>query len=194
MIPLPHKRRSLVAKDSQQNNALTVSGGVRDVRDLVAPDGFKISESDVRIGSGRFVRSFFVSQIPALVFVGWLDELYGLGDVDVSIHLYPGQERDVINELSAKITQMEAQLMLDEKRGDLRNISILRRTVEDAWKLREEIQTNQNRMFYVSIVFALAADSREELDRASKLVEERLGGRAVRTVGGDGCADSLHRP
>lgn len=157
----------------------TLEGGVREVRDLVAPDGFKVTDSLVQVGAGRYVRTFFVAQIPAVVFVGWLDELYALGDVDISIHLYPGQDRDVVNELTSKITQMQTQMYLDEKRGDLRDVSLLQRTTEDAWALREQIQTNQNRMFYVSILLSVAGDTLEELDQRSKLVEERLGGRAI---------------
>ena len=57
--------------------------------------------------------------MPSSVFVGWLDDLYNIGDVDVSIHLYPGNNREVIEELSIKINDLMATQILDEKRGDL---------------------------------------------------------------------------
>lgn len=157
----------------------TLSGGISDIRDLVCPDGIKVTESYVQLGSDRYVRAFFVSQVPSTVFVGWLDELYSIGDVDVSIYVYPGDDREVIQELTQKINNLMAAQILDEKRGDYTNASLIKLTLEDAWQLREEIQTNRNKMYYVSIFFMIAADTLEELERKTKITIERLGGRAV---------------
>lgn len=156
-----------------------LADGIPDLRELAAPDGIKISQSYAEVGAGRFVRAFYISQVPSSVFVGWLDELYEIGDLDVSIHLYPGNNRDVIEELSNKINDLMAMQILDEKRGDYTNASLTKATLEDAWQLREEIQTNRNKMFYVTILFTIAAESLDELDRKSKIAEERLGGRAI---------------
>lgn len=170
------KQQDTITKDEVR---YTLAGGIPDLRDLAAPEGIRISDNYAQIGPERFVRAFYVSQVPSSVFVGWLDELYNIGDVDVSIHLYPGSNRDVIEELSAKINDLMAMQILDEKRGDYTNASLTKVTLEDAWQLREEIQTNRNKMFYVTILFTVAAESLEELDRKSKIAEERLGGRAV---------------
>ena len=166
-------------QDSKGEAKYTLAGGVPDLRDLAAPDGVKITDSYVQVGPDRFVRAFYVTQVPSSVFVGWLDDLYNIGDVDVSIHLYPGNNREVIEELSIKINDLMATQILDEKRGDFTNASLTRATLEDAWQLREEIQTNRNKMFYVTILFTVAAESLEELERKSRVAEEMLGGRAI---------------
>ncbi len=166
-------------QDSKGEAKYTLAGGVPDLRDLAAPDGVKITDSYVQVGPDRFVRAFYVTQVPSSVFVGWLDDLYNIGDVDVSIHLYPGNNREVIEELSVKINDLMATQILDEKRGDFTNASLTRATLEDAWQLREEIQTNRNKMFYVTILFTVAAESLEELERKSRVAEEMLGGRAI---------------
>lgn len=170
-----------VRKEDNPNQEFnrTLSGGISDIKDLVSPDGIKIKESYTMLGSKRYVRAFFVSEVPSTVFVGWLDELYNIGDVDISIHVYPGSDRDVINELTAKINNLIAMQIQDEKRGDLSNVSLIKLTLEDAWQLREEIQTNRNKMFYVSIFFMLGAETLEELNEKTKIAEERLGGRAI---------------
>lgn len=156
----------------------TVSGGARDLRDIIAPDAVMVAPDYLRVGN-RYIRVFFVDQMPAAVWVGFLDEIYALGDVEIAVHLYPGNDQDVINELSSKIVALEAKMMLDEKHGDSRTYSLTKRTWEDAWHLREEIQTNQNRMFFVSVVFSIAAPSLEMLERKTKVVEERLAGRGI---------------
>lgn len=154
-------------------------GGILTLQDLVAPDGIHVERSYVQIGSGRYVRHYFVSEVPSQVFVGWLDDLYAAGDVDVSVYVYPIPDKDVIDALTRQIINVQTQIIADEKRGDYRNLSVLKRTEQDAWELREQVQTNRNRMFSVSIHFSVAAPSLEELDRRCKVLEERLGGRAV---------------
>lgn len=156
----------------------TLKDGRRDLRDLVAPDGIIIEQDHLRIGS-RYMRVFFISQMPVAVWVGFLDTIYSLGDVEIGIHLQPGDDQDVINELSTRIAALEAKMIIDEKNGDSRTYSLTKRTWEDAWQLREEIQTNQNKMFFVSVVFSLAAPSKEALDLKTKVLEERLAGRGI---------------
>lgn len=165
------------SKPEQQFNH-TLAGGVSDIRDIAAPDGIKIAENYIQMPQ-RYVRAFFVSEVPSSVFVGWLDDLYEMGDIDVSIHVYPGNDRDVIKELNERIKTLMAIQINDEKRGDYTNASLVKMTLDDAWQLRAEIQTNRNRMFYVSIFFTIGAETAEELEKKTKLVEERLGGRAV---------------
>ena len=153
--------------------------GMSDIRDLVAPDGFLVTPSHVQIGANRYVRTYVVTQVPSRVAVGWLNDLYDVGDCDVSIYVYPANNRDVIEDLMKKIVQTEAQIMLDQKRGDIRSLTMRRRTADEAMALRDEVQMNLNKVFYVTVVFALAADTVEELERKCRLVESRLGGRAV---------------
>ncbi len=153
--------------------------GVPGITDLIAPSGLVFAPDHARIGSNRWVRTFYVTAVPSQVMVGWLDDLYSLGDVDVSVHVAPVDEARVIDGLTARITELEAQLILDEKSGNHREMSLLQEASRDAWNLRAEIQTNRNKMYWVTIVFSVAAESRDRLDKASKIVRERMGGRAI---------------
>jgi len=154
-------------------------GGITSLQDIIAPDGIYVERSYVQVGAGRYIRHYFVSQVPSQVFIGWLDDLYSAGDIDVSVYVYPIPDKDVIDSLTKQIINIQTQIIADEKRGDYRNLSVLKRTEQDAWDLREQVQTNQNRMFSVSIHFSIAAPTLEELDRQCRVLEERLGGRAV---------------
>lgn len=46
----------------------TFRGGIPTIHDLVAPEGFVVSPSELQIGSSRYVRAYFVSQVPSQVF------------------------------------------------------------------------------------------------------------------------------
>lgn len=167
------------AEVSSQAKSNAVSSGVLNLNDIIAPSGLLFTPDHARVGSERYVRSFYVTAVPSQVMVGWLDDLYAFGDVDVALHLEPVDEFQVINNLTDKITELEAQLMLDEKSGSHRNVSLLQEAARDAWQLRAEIQTNRNKMYWVTIVFSVAAPDLETLNRASKVVQERMGGRAI---------------
>lgn len=153
--------------------------GIPNLHDFVAPDGIHVERSYVEIGGNRYVRHYYVSQVPTQVFVGWLDDLYSAGDVEVSVYVYPIPDKDVIESLTQQIINIDAQIISDERRGDFRNVSVLMRTKQDAWDLRDQIQANQNRMYAVSVFFSVAAPNPEDLNRQCKMLEERLAGRAA---------------
>jgi len=165
----------------QEGCTLPLTGGTRGLTDLLAPDGFQVcpEEDLIRIGAGRVVRTFFLAFVPGRVSVGWLDPLYGFGDVDVSIYLRPGRDTNVINQLSRKITVLESQRLLDVKRGDHYNLSRLERAVKDAWQLRDAVQMGTNRVFFVTVLAAVAADDGPALEQKCRLLSETLAGRAV---------------
>ncbi|MCR4426255.1 MAG: ATP-binding protein [Firmicutes bacterium] len=173
------RKRASNKRGAEYSRDFTFAGGTRDLRDLVAPDGFLVSPSHIQIGSGRFVRSYAVSMLPSEVMVGWLDGLYNVGDVDISFHIVPGENRAVVEELSNKLAMLDAQNMLDEKNGDYRFIPLRAAEGTDINQLRLDIQTNRNKMMYVSILFTVAADNIEQLEKKARLLESVLAGSAV---------------
>lgn len=168
------KRESVVHEQVDHS----IGGSVPGTLDVIAPDGVRVEDDSVRVGD-RFTRVYAVTMLPSMIQVGFLDRLYSTGDIDVSIHIHPGELREVVNELTRKITALESQRLLEERRGDIMNQGILNRAVEDAWRLRDSLQTNQDKVFFVTILFTIAADTQVDLDRSSRDIEESLAGQAV---------------
>ncbi|MTI82334.1 MAG: DUF87 domain-containing protein [Firmicutes bacterium] len=147
--------------------------------DIIAPDGYRIHEDHIRIGGSRWVRSICITQIPNRVRIGWLDRLFSIGDVDVSIYLEKGKENEVLTALNREILDLETKLEQARRSYDTTQLSRLRKAHKDAWSLREAIQLGDNAMCYVTIVANVAADSRQELDHKCRMLEERLSGRGI---------------
>jgi len=164
--------------DRDERLPLTVSGGVPSVNDVIVSDGAVIEMDHIRIG-GRYARAYFVVEVPSEVFVTWFDEVYKIGDVDVTFHIKPGESHAVVKELTNRITQYESQLMIEQKRGDIYNVSTLRSQITDAWNLRDAIQLNRDKMFFVSAQVVISASSLDELNNKGRMLEEKLGGRAT---------------
>ncbi len=175
MVSLRRRKQRLADEELAK---LTVNGGIPTINDIIVSDGAIIEMDHMRIGE-RFVRTYFIVQLPNEIFVTWFEEVYKMGDVDVTFHIYPGENHEVIKELTHRITQYEAQLMIEQKKGDIYNVSLLRNKVKDAWQLREAIQLNRDKMFFVSAQILISADSLEELNRKGRFLEEKLGGRAT---------------
>lgn len=164
--------------NAQPSSKYSLTNGTPAPHDLIAPDGVSVEFDYIRIGS-RFMRVYAVTGVPSRVEVGFLDSLYSSGDIDVAIHVYPADLKDIVSELTRKITAWESQRIIEDRRGDIHNQGILRQAVEDAWELRDNIQTNRDRMFYVTVLFSVGATSLEALDTASRSLEESLAGRAI---------------
>ncbi|WP_236612052.1 VirB4 family type IV secretion system protein [Caldanaerobacter subterraneus] len=103
-----------------------------------------------------------------------------LGNVDVSVHIAPVDARDAVNQLTKKITQYQSQYMLDEQRGSIYELGLLKKAVQDLEGLRESIQMNRDKLYYVTVIVSVSADSMEELEKSSKILEEVLAGKSIR--------------
>jgi len=149
------------------------------VVEVISPDGYLIEKDYIRVGK-KFYRLYVLTDFPQAVYVGWLEDIKLLGNVDVSVHLTPVDARDAVNQLTRKITQYQSQYMLDDQRGNIYELGILRKAVEDLERLRESIQMNRDKLYYVTAVVSVSADSVEELERSSKILEEVLAGKSIR--------------
>lgn len=147
--------------------------------EVISPDGYLIEKDYIRVGK-KFYRLYVLTDFPQAVYVGWLEDIKLLGNVDVSVHLTPVDARDAVNQLTRKITQYQSQYMLDDQRGNIYELGILRKAVEDLERLRESIQMNRDKLYYVTAVVSVSADSVEELERSSKILEEVLAGKSIR--------------
>lgn len=172
-----NENKKRVENPSKSSGAL--DKGTLEIKELLAPDGAVIEKDYIELGSGIFMRNFIVKKFPSKVSLGFLDDVYSIGDVVVSTHITPSEDYEVERELTAKITQLESQRMLMEQRGNIRKLGEIERAIRDAWQLRDNVTMNEDKMFFVTVVITLMAESKEELEKKSKMLEERLGGRSV---------------
>lgn len=173
------KTKKHVDDYSEMSDSSVLDSGTTDIKDLLAPDGAYFEKDAIELGSGVYMRNFIIKNFPRKVSVGFLDDIYDIGDVIVSTHITPIEDYEVERDLTEKITVLESQRMVQEQRGNISKLGELQRSIQDAWRLRDAVTMNEDRMFYVTVVVTVMADSLEELDKTSKLLEESMGGRSV---------------
>lgn len=152
-------------------------------KDLLTPSFFDRSHADYLISGRKFVRSFLVAGFPKQISVGWADGLYNYeGDLDLSIHVDPMEERNALDELTEKITQFEAQLATEVEAGSNRNITRLRTQIADLYQERMKAEQNEISLFSIQMVFNLYTDSLESLNKETGLLERSLRGRKIKIL------------
>lgn len=152
---------------------------VPSVKELIAPDGVYIDRDYIKVGR-KYIKSYVITEYPLNVFIGWLEELKLMGNIDISFRLYPADARGVVNELNSRITKYQSQMILDNTRGTISDQGVLGKVVADLVNLRDNIQFNKDRLFYITGVISINADSIDVLEKNSKILEDILAGKSIR--------------
>lgn len=182
------KKKEKIETKKELNNKPTpekkdepvIGKGIRTVKDLFAPPSFDRSHEDYMKVGNKYVRSFALNGFPSMVSVGWLDRLYNYeGDMDTAIYVEPADERGALDELTAKITQYEAQLQMESEKGNIKNITKLRHTIGQLYEQRERLEQNFENLFHVQIFANLYADDEEDLNKQAQKLDNKLKGRKM---------------
>lgn len=163
--------------------ATMLDKGVPTLKDMMAPPSFDRSAFD-HLGVGdRVMRSFLLAGFPKHIMVGWADKLYNYdGDLDMSIHINPMDEREAIDELTDKITQFEAQLDVESEKGQTRNVTRLGNQIAELVREREKIEQNYISMFQVQMICNLYSKSLEHLDKETQMLDNSLRGKKIKLM------------
>lgn len=163
--------------------ATMLEKGVPTLKDMMAPPSFDRTEFD-HLGIGdRVMRSFLLSGFPKHIMVGWADKLYNYdGDLDMTIHINPMDEREAIDELTDKITQYEAQLDVESEKGQTRNMTRLGNQITELVREREKIEQNYISMFQVQMICNLYGKTVDQLDKETQMLDNTLRGKKIKLL------------
>jgi type IV secretory pathway VirB4 component len=172
MLKLIAKRKNKKEKLKE----LSLAFGEQDALDVMSYAGLEESVDHINI-DGVYIRTLFVSGYPFVASSGWLDSLINFNhDSDISYHLHEVNALSALPKLHRKITEFEST-----KRAMIRSGKIVGSEITDpldsAIELRDKIQRGQEKLFQISIYICLRADSLEELNRTTKLLETTLSAR-----------------
>jgi len=149
------------------------------VQDLFIPDGLGEYPDRAIIGPAVYSRSFAINIWPRDIYVGWLDEIFSAGDMDMAVYVEPVPDREVIRKLTEKVVSAEAQYIIERQRGSITRLPELRGIIRDMETIREAIQANTERMFYVTCIITVYARSEDELNERCDAIEGILARRST---------------
>lgn len=161
------------------------------IHEILAPSFIDRSESDyIRVGR-YFVKALMLTGMPRTIEVGTLLNpiLQHDGDVDVVVHIQPYGDRESLDELMKIATRLKAEQKFAMKSGDDSSIQELNTAIFDALSLRDNVSTNQSKLFSVNVVATIYASDLEELKEKSDLLEGQLQMRSIHSRYADGRMD-----
>ena len=170
----------LKIEEDDSGNASPLSVGRRDVKDLISPSGFDLSNKEYLKVGKKFVRSFVMNGYPDVVEVGWLDSLYNASnDMDINVSIMPTDERSALDEINLEIAKQEAQLAHEMKSGNIKNLGIYEARVRQLYSQRERLEQRHEKIYHSCITATLHTDTLDELDKETYALKHTLGARKI---------------
>ncbi len=170
---LRQKRKEL--KEEKQRE-LNITFGEQDALDVLSYAGLE-ENVDYLCIDGVFIRTIFISGYPFVANSGWMDSLINFNhDTDISYHLHEVNALHALPKLHRKITELESTKRAMMRAGKIVGSEITD-PLESAIELRDKIQRGQEKLFQMSIYISVRAETLEELNKVTKLLEATMSAR-----------------
>jgi type IV secretory pathway VirB4 component len=154
--------------------------GLTDVLDIIAPSDFIVETNYIQLNN-YYVKTLFVYTYPRYLQTNWLSSIINYDIVaDISMYIYPLQNREIMESLKKKVTQLSSTRTMEIEKGMVRNPE-LDTAISDIEGLRDIIQKGEIKLFQYGLYFTIYAQSIKELNTITKQLESTLGGMLVYT-------------
>lgn len=154
--------------------------GMANVLDIIAPSDFIVTPNYIQL-ENYFVKTLFVYTYPRYLQTNWLSSIINYDiEADISMFIYPMENREVMENLKKKVTQLSSERTLEYEKGLVRNPE-LETAISDIEGLRFVVQKGEIKLFQYALYMTIYAGSLKELDTVTKQLESTLGGMLVYT-------------
>lgn len=155
---------------------LAFSFGEQDQVDTLSYEGLE-EQADHLVIDGQYMRTLFVSGYPFVASSGWLDSLIHFNhSADIAYHIHEVDALLALPKLHRKITELESTRRSLMRKGAIVGSEITD-PLESAMELRDKIQRGQEKLFQMSLYVNLRAESLDELNKVTKMLENALAAR-----------------
>ena len=165
------KTKKKASKKEEEN----IFEKVPELIELLIPDCIDEKRDYIVLGDDKYTRSFVISTYPSKTYLGWLDRIFNmLGDVTLSIINRPANDDSVIRQLNKKVTILESERQTYENKGNIDLIHPLEKMIYDYDQIRRQVQTSNDKLFFITILLRINARNLEELDAKSNLLKNEF--------------------
>lgn len=153
---------------------INIFANVPKLSDILLPDILEEKRDYTYLGYNKYSRHFVLTIFPEQTWIGWLDDLFFLGDINISVKIESTSNGTVINQLTRKLVQNQSQYQTYLNQGNIAHTPELEKSIADLEELRMLIQTNQDKLFFVTVFITLNAKSLKELNEKTLILESEL--------------------
>lgn len=164
----------LVKSKKQKEENIDIFSNTPIITDLLLPDELQEKKDYICLGFNKYSRIFVMTVYPEQTWVSWLDDLFNIGNINISVKIEPSSNGNVINQLTKKLVQSQSEYATYSRQGNILHLPELEKQISDLEDLRMLIQTNQDKLFFATIFITLNAESLQELNEKTKILESEL--------------------
>lgn len=164
----------LVKNKKIRKEEINIFDNVPTISDILLPDVLQEKRDYLVLGYNKFSRMFVLTIYPENTWVGWLEDLTYIGNVNISVKVEPANNGNVINQLTKKLVQAQSEYSTYSRQGNILHLPELEKQINDLEDLRLLIQTNQDKLFFATIFITLNAESLKELNEKTRILESEL--------------------
>lgn len=164
----------LVKNKNQKQKNIDIFNNMPNIMDLLLPDELQEKKDYLTLGYNKLSRIFVMTVYPEQTWVSWLDDLFNIGNINISVKIEPSSNGNVINQLTKKLVQAQSEYATYSRQGNILHLPELEKQIGDLEDLRMLIQTNQDKLFFATIFITLNAESLQELNEKTKILESEL--------------------
>ena len=132
----------------EKKNEIDVFNNIPMMADLLLPDELQERKDYISLGYNKYSRTFAMTIYPEQTWVSWLDDLFNIGNINISVKIEPSSNGTVINQLTKKLVQSQSEYATYSKQGNILHLPELEKQICDLEDLRMLIQTNQDKLFF----------------------------------------------
>lgn len=150
--------------------------GEQDAIDVLSYSGLEEDVDHLCI-DGVYLRLLYISGYPFVANSGWMNTLINFNhNIDISYHMHEVSAISALPKLHRKITELESTKRAMIRAGKIVGSEITD-PLESAIELRDKIQRGQEKLFQMAIYVCIRAETLEELDKITKLLEATMSAR-----------------
>lgn len=158
----------------EKKDEIDIFNNIPMMSDLLLPDELQERKDYISLGYNKYSRTFAMTIYPEQTWVSWLDDLFNIGNINISVKVEPSSNGTVINQLTKKLVQSQSEYATYSKQGNILHLPELEKQICDLEDLRMLIQTNQDKLFFATIFITLNAESLQGLNEKTKILESEL--------------------
>lgn len=92
-----------------EKKEIDIFNNVPEVMDLLLPDTLQERKDYLCLGFNKYSRIFVMTVYPEQTWVSWLDDLFNIGNINISVKIEPTSNGNVINQLTKKLVQSQSE-------------------------------------------------------------------------------------
>ena len=94
---------------SKKQKEIDIFKNMPNITDILLPDTLQEKNDYLCLGYNKYSRVFAMTVYPEQTWVSWLDDLFNIGNINISVKIEPSSNGSVINQLTKKLVQAQSE-------------------------------------------------------------------------------------